>query len=132
MMRLARPATSGSRCATLSDTHAFRMADTSISAGYWAFQVPNLLLAALMYTLIGRFILALVYDEDSDRTIWRVFQQITQPALNLVQFVTPKVVPPRIVVLFAVIWVLLIRLVLLVVFLAFGLLPPMNIGGVVG
>jgi uncharacterized protein YggT (Ycf19 family) len=96
---------------------------------YWLFQVPNLLLAAMMYTLIGRAILVLVFDEDSDKTIWRVFRQITQPCVNLVQLVTPLAVPPRLVVLFAVIWVMLLRLALLLGFAASGLLPAIGMGG---
>jgi hypothetical protein len=108
------------------------MPDPTSTAAYWAFQAPNLILASLMYTLLGRFVLALVYDEDSDRTIWRVFRQITQPVVDLVAFVTPRAVPPRIVVLFAIVWVLIIRLGLLVGFLAAGALPSLNFGGVAG
>jgi hypothetical protein len=43
--------------------------------------------------------------------------------------VTPLAVPPRLVVLFAVIWVMLLRLALLLGFAASGLLPAIGMGG---
>lgn len=89
----------------------------------WLFQGPNLILAALMYTLIGRFILSLFYADDSDRTIWRVFRSVTDPYLQLVAAVTPKIVPDRVVMIFAVIWLILARLVLLLTFVAAGIAP---------
>ncbi len=46
---------------------------------FWLFQLPNIAIAAMMYTLIGRFLLSLAYDTDSDRVVWRVFKQITDP-----------------------------------------------------
>ncbi len=83
----------------------------------------------MMYTLIGRAVLAMVFDEDSDLTIWRVFKQITQPAVTAVQAVTPLAVPPRVVVIFAVFWMMLLRLVLLLGFAMAGLLPSIGMGG---
>jgi YggT family protein len=104
------------------------MAETGNMTLYWLFQAPNLILAALMYTLLGRFVLALFFDEDSDKVIWKSFRQITQPVVALVQTVTPLAVPPRVIVLFAVIWVMILRLALLLGFAAAGLLPALNVG----
>lgn len=42
--------------------------------GSWAFQGPNWILAALMYTLLGRFVLSFIFKDDSDLVIWRVFK----------------------------------------------------------
>ena len=43
---------------------------------YWYFHLPNFLLAALMYTLLGRVLLALIVQPDSSNYIWRFFCQL--------------------------------------------------------
>ena len=96
------------------------MAETQ---GFWIFQAPNLLLAAMMYTLIGRFLLSLVFPPTSDKVLWRVFSQVTDPVVRAVAFVTPAVVPDRLVVLFAVVWMMIARVLLFFTLRAYGLVP---------
>lgn len=91
--------------------------------GFWVFQVPNLVLAAAMYTLLGRFLLSLVFQPDSDKVIWRVFAQVTDPVVRGVGLLTPQVVPERLVVLLAVVWVFLARVLLFFVLRSYGLIP---------
>src|SRR5262245_12286096 len=74
---------------------------------FWLYQIPNLILAALMYTLLGRFLLSLFFPPDSDKVIWRVFTQITNPVVAAVGFITPRIVPLHLLVLFAALWILL-------------------------
>ena len=93
---------------------------------FWLFQIPNLLLAALMYTLLGRFLLSLVFAPDSEKVIWRVFKQITDPFVNLVGFVTPRIVPGHLLVLFAALWTLLLRIGLFMGLAASGLRPAIG------
>jgi uncharacterized protein YggT (Ycf19 family) len=90
---------------------------------FWLYQIPNLILAALMYTLLGRFLLSLFYAPGTDKVIWRVFVQITDPALSAVRFITPQVVPLHLLVLFAALWTLLMRIGLFMGFAAAGLRP---------
>jgi uncharacterized protein YggT (Ycf19 family) len=92
---------------------------------FWLFHGPNLLLAAALYTLIGRYILSLFFRAESDLVIWRVFCQLTNPLLHATRFVTPLVVPNGIVMIFAAIWILLLRAVWLVAAAIFGFLPNM-------
>jgi uncharacterized membrane protein len=94
---------------------------------FWYFFIPNLLLAALMYTLLGRFLLSLVFKPDSDKVIWRVFTQVTAPVVNAVGFVTPRIVPLHLLVLFAALWVLVARIALFMGLAAMGVRPA--IGG---
>lgn len=91
-------------------------------AAFWLFQVPNLVLAAAMYTLIGRFLLSLVFPPDSDRVIWRVFVQATDPVVKTVGLVTPRIVPPRLLVLLAAVWCFAARVALFFVLGATGAL----------
>lgn len=92
-------------------------------AGFWLFHLPNIFLAAMIYTLLGRYILSLAFAPDSDKVIWRVFKQITDPVLNLVRAITPAIVPPPLLNLFAIVWLLLARVALYVVVRSLGLLP---------
>ena len=91
--------------------------------GFWIYQLPNLVLAALMYTLLGRFLLSLFFEPHSDKVIWRVFAQVTDPIIAAVSAITPRVVPDRVVVLFAFVWLFLLRIALFFVLRSFNLIP---------
>jgi hypothetical protein len=91
--------------------------------GFWYYHIPNFILAALMYTLLGRAVLGLMVDADSPNYIWRFFCRITDPVVAAVAIITPKVVPPVIVWLFGVVWLFWLRVAFLYVFLVFGIVP---------
>jgi hypothetical protein len=69
---------------------------------YWYFHLPNFVLAALMYTLLGRALLGLIVAPDSSNFIWRFFCRITDPFIALIAPVTPKAVAPVVLWLFGV------------------------------
>ncbi len=56
---------------------------------HWYFHFPNLILAALSYSLIGRYILELLFSKRPDAVILKVFRQITQPVVSGVRGITP-------------------------------------------
>jgi uncharacterized protein YggT (Ycf19 family) len=102
--------------------------DVAVSASnpiltYWYFHVPNFVLAALMYTLLGRALLGLFVAHDSTNYIWRFFCRITDPFIALIVPLTPKATAPVIVWLFAVVWLFWLRVALLYVFLLLGAVP---------
>lgn len=80
----------------------------------WYFHIPNYLLAAVMYSFVGRFILSIFLLADSKNYIFRAFVWITDPILKPVRFITPAVVPHMIVLIFATLWTFVLRFVLLV------------------
>jgi uncharacterized protein YggT (Ycf19 family) len=86
-----------------------------------AFGLINFVLAAAMYTLLGRFLLSLVFDDDNPMVLWRVFRQVTNPILAAVRQVTPAIVPLRVIILFAVMWCLALRMAVFVLFRMYGL-----------
>lgn len=94
---------------------------------FWYFHVPNLVLAALMYTLLGRFLLSLFFPPDSDKVIWRVFVGVTDPVIRPVRYITPAMVPARVVWLLAFVWLLLLRVILFLTVAKLGAAP--SIGG---
>ena len=93
---------------------------------YWYFHLPNFLLAALMYTLLGRVLLALIVQPDSSNYIWRFFCQFTNPVVAAVAYVTPKATAPVVIWLFGVVWLFWLRLLLLNVFLISGVAPRLS------
>ncbi len=90
---------------------------------YWYFHLPNFVLAALMYTLLGRAILGMFVDVDSPNYIWRFFCRITDPVVAIVSVVTPKATVPVVIWLFGFVWLFWLRVGLLYVFLLLGAVP---------
>ena len=90
---------------------------------YWYFQLPNFVLAALMYTLLGRVLLGLFVEPDSQNYIWRFFCRLTDPVVAAVALVTPKAAPPVIIWLFGVVWLFWLRVGLLNLVPLLGALP---------
>ncbi|TCT09347.1 YGGT family protein [Tepidamorphus gemmatus] len=80
----------------------------------WVVQIPNYVLAALMYTLLARFVLSFLFAPDSPNYIFRAFVRLTDPVLAVVRVITPAAVPPLILLIFAAIWMLFLRIVLVV------------------
>jgi YggT family protein len=93
------------------------MNDTSLLS-LWYFHLPNFVLAALMYTLLGRALLGLFVEPDSRNYIWRAFCRLTDPVVYVVALVTPTSVVPVVIWLFGVVWLFWLRVGLLHLFLA--------------
>ena len=93
---------------------------------YWYFHLPNFVLAALMYTLLGRVMLGLFVDADSPNYIWRFFCRITDPVVAAVAVVTPKAAAPVVLWLFGVVWLFWLRVALLYLFLVLGAVPKVS------
>ena len=94
--------------------------------GHWYYTVPNYLLAALMYSLLARFLLALFLAPDSKNYIFRFIVRITDPVLKLFGFLTPRAVPPLLLVLFSVVWLLMLRFALFLAVASAGLAPEVS------
>ena len=90
---------------------------------YWYFHIPNFLLAALMYTLLGRVLLSLFVDPDSPNYIWRFFCRLTDPFVALVAAVTPKAAAEVVVWLFGFVWLFWLRVGMLYAFIVTGAGP---------
>lgn len=90
---------------------------------YWYFHLPNYLLAALMYTLIGRFLLTFFVPAGWNNYIWRGFVRLTDPVIRLFAFITPKTVPLMVLILFSFLWLFAIRIAFLRALAVSGLAP---------
>lgn len=93
---------------------------------YWYFHLPNYALAVLMYTLLGRFLLSFFFAPGSSNYIWRAFVRLTDPVVRIFAFITPRAVPALITLLFAFLWLFVIRIALLRVFAEMGLAPQLG------
>jgi uncharacterized protein YggT (Ycf19 family) len=96
---------------------------------YWYFHLPNFVLAALMYTLLGRLALSFFAPPEWKNYIWRAFVRITDPVVKIVRRITPLILPEIVVIIFAVLWLMLLRLLLVMVLGSFELLPTVTGAG---
>lgn len=97
---------------------------------HWYFHVPNLLMAALIYTLIGRYVLEIAFDMiggRQDAVILRVFRSVTDPLLQLVRLITPLIVPAGLLIVFAIAWLMAARMFWFLTCVAAGMRP--SVGG---
>lgn len=72
---------------------------------YWFYFLPDWLLAMVMWTCFGRFVLGLFLPADSPNYIWRFFCRITDPAIRVVSKITPRFVVPAFLPLVAAFWI---------------------------
>lgn len=94
---------------------------------YWYFHLPNFVLAAVMYTLLGRLALSFFVPPDWKNYIWRAFVTITDPVVKATRLITPQVLPHVVVLIFAVLWLMLLRLGLFAVLANLDLLPKVSV-----
>jgi uncharacterized protein YggT (Ycf19 family) len=80
---------------------------------YWHFQIPNLILAGLIYLLVARLILSSVLAPDN--AIMQPLRAITEPVVKVASALTPRVVPAGVVIVFAIMWLFVARMILTVV-----------------
>jgi uncharacterized protein YggT (Ycf19 family) len=69
----------------------------------------ELIIAAVMYSLLGRIILSYFAPPDWKNYIWRAFVRITDPVVRLVRFITPAALPDILVLVFAFFWMMAAR-----------------------
>ncbi|MCA1952706.1 MAG: YggT family protein [Hyphomicrobiales bacterium] len=80
--------------------------------GFLTFTLPNYVLAALTYTLLGRIILSFLFASKPDAVINRVFAQVTDPVVRVVRFFTPAAVATPLVLVLAIFWLTALRMAL--------------------
>ncbi|ANV99296.1 hypothetical protein LMTR13_03005 [Bradyrhizobium icense] len=110
-----------------ADQESPTLGTSSSLAAYWYFHLPNFVLAALMYTMLGRVLLGLMVDADSPNYIWRFFCRVTDPVVAVVALVTPKITAPVLLWLFGFVWLFWLRVGFHYTLLLFNLAP--RVGG---
>lgn len=103
------------------------MTPTESFLAHWYFHVPNLIMAALIYTLIGRYLLELFLSKRQDAVILKVFRSVTDPVVAAVRAVTPRVAPDGLVVVLAIFWLMAARMFWFLTCVAAGMRP--SVGG---
>src|SRR4029453_4693415 len=87
---------------------------------HWYYHVPDLILAALIWLLIGRLVLTLLVGADRGNPILRLLGPATGPLVKAVGAITPRLVPAGLVIVFAIAWLLAARIALFVAVSATG------------
>lgn len=90
---------------------------------YWYFHLPNYILAVLLYTLLGRFLLGFMMPPESTNYIWRFFRRLTDPVLVAADFITPRFISPFFLPLIGAFWLLILRHALFLALYAVGASP---------
>jgi hypothetical protein len=90
--------------------------------------LPNFVFAAVMYTLIGRLLLSFMAPPNWQNYIWRAFLRITNPVVGAVRILTPAALPNVVVIIFAVFWMMILRIAWFILLDNFGLLPTISTG----
>lgn len=94
---------------------------------FWYFHIPNLVMAALIYTLIGRYLLTLFFARNPDAVILKVFSSVTDPVLRLVRAITPAIVPNGLVLVFSIVWLMALRMFWFLTCVAAGMKPSVGV-----
>ena len=87
---------------------------------HWYYHVPSLILAVLIWLLIGRLILSLARRGGGGASGVRLLDAVTHPVVKAVAAITPRTVPAALVIVFAVVWLLAARIALFVAVSATG------------
>jgi uncharacterized protein YggT (Ycf19 family) len=77
---------------------------------YWYLYLPSLVLAVLIYLLLGRLVLS--FFLRAENMVMRVLAAVTDPVVRTVGAITPRVVPSALVIVFAIVWLLSARILL--------------------
>jgi hypothetical protein len=103
------------------------MTPTESFFAHWYFHLPNLILAAMIYSLIGRYLLEVLLARRPDAVILSVFRNVTRPVVGAIRWVTPRIVPDGLVIVLAICWLMAARMFWFLTCVAAGMRP--SIGG---
>jgi uncharacterized protein YggT (Ycf19 family) len=95
---------------------------------FWYFHLPNYLLAALMYTLLGRLVLGMMAPAGWNNYILRAFVALTDPVVAIIRFITPLAIGLPLVLVFGALWLMLLRAGLFLVMVSYGVAPTTGAG----
>ena len=96
---------------------------------FWYFHLPNYVLAALMYTMIGRLLLGMIAPAGWNNYILRAFVAVTDPVVRIVRFITPLAIALPLVLVFGALWLMLLRVALFLAMVRYGVAPTTGQGG---
>ena len=106
--------------------------ETLSSPGFYVGTL-NFVLAALFWTMLGRFLLGLFIGDDHPNYILRFFRLLTNPVLRVTHPLTPRFIDGNLTLLYAGFWLMLARFVMYFTYfvaLAMYLKPEASIGAV--
>lgn len=92
--------------------------------GYWTryptLVIPNFILAILMWTFFGRFILDIIIP-NSENYIKNFFHDLTNPVIKFFRFLTPSFLHPLFILLYIPFLLILLRFLLFIIHFQMGI-----------
>ncbi len=98
----------------------------SFVLAHWYYFLPQYVLAVLMWTMAGRFLLGLFVPQDWGNYIWRFFRRLTDPVISAVGRITPSFMIEPLLPLVALWWLLVLRVGFEVLMARLGLRPSLG------
>ena len=95
--------------------------------GHLPFWIWTYGLAVVAWTCFGRFLLGFIVPPDSPNYIWRFFRRLTDWAVDLIAWITPRFVQPRFIPLVTMYWFILVRYASFPVLTYLGLAPTIGV-----
>src|SRR5262245_20458934 len=103
------------------------MREPDFLLGYLPFWIVNYGLAVVVWSCIGRFLLACFVPRlQPGNYIWRAFRALTEWAIVGTSFITPRYVSPFFLPLLAAAWLYALRIVLFVAMWNAGMTPTLG------
>lgn len=78
----------------------------------WQYTLPSAILTVAIYLMIARLVISLAFRADSANWIWRLTRAVSDPLVLVASFLTPRIVPQRLVSLLAIAWLVAARILL--------------------
>ncbi len=103
-----------------------------ILVDHWPYYLGNYLIAALIWTCLGRALLGLFFRPEAPNYIWRFFRRLTDPVLRVFAPLTPGFLMPGLVPVVVAFYLFVARVLLWVAMYNLGLAPRLSDYGVAG
>ena len=89
------------------------------------FHLPNYLLSVVIYSMLGRFMLAFLVPPNTTNYIYRWFRLLTDPVVRAVALITPGNIGAAYLPLVSVFWLMVARLLVFALTYNLGLVPKL-------
>ncbi len=90
----------------------------------WTYPLVDALLTAMTWALFLRLVFFTASVTLGDGLLSRILRRLTAPAIEAAHVITPAGLPVAFVIIAAIFWLILLRLIVFMIMSHYGLLPP--------
>jgi hypothetical protein len=93
----------------------------------WQYVLPNAILTLAIYLMLVRLLMSLAFEATSSSWVWRVTRRLSDPIVATVGYITPRIVPDRLVPVFVIAWLVAARILLRLAFMLSAARPRLGV-----